>query len=72
MLFIVSDAGMPCVSDPGATLVDYCIKNEIPYDVLPGANAILTAYAMSGFSSTTFSFYGFLDHKGASRASKLR
>ncbi|MCT7602624.1 16S rRNA (cytidine(1402)-2'-O)-methyltransferase [Aliarcobacter butzleri] len=67
----VSDAGMPCVSDPGATLVDFCIKNQIPYDVLPGANAILTAYAMSGFTQTTFSFYGFLDHKGASRASKL-
>ena len=67
----VSDAGMPCVSDPGASLVDYCIKNDIAYDVLPGANAILTAYAMSGFSHTTFSFYGFLDHKGASRASKL-
>ena len=67
----VSDAGMPCVSDPGATLVDYCIKNDIKYDVLPGANAVLTAYAMSGFTHTTFSFYGFLDHKGASRASKL-
>jgi 16S rRNA (cytidine1402-2'-O)-methyltransferase len=67
----VSDAGMPCVSDPGATLVDYCIKNDIKYDVLPGANAVLTAYAMSGFVSTTFSFHGFLDHKGASRASKL-
>ena len=67
----VSDAGMPCVSDPGASLVDYCIKNDIPYDVLPGANAILTAYAMSGFTATTFSFYGFLDHKGVSRASKL-
>ncbi len=36
----VSDAGMPCVSDPGATLVDYCIKNQIPYDVLPGLDAI--------------------------------
>jgi 16S rRNA (cytidine1402-2'-O)-methyltransferase len=67
----VSDAGMPCVSDPGASLVDYCIKNDIEYDVLPGANAVLTAYAMSGFTHTTFSFYGFLDHKGASRASKL-
>jgi len=67
----VSDAGMPCVSDPGATLVDYCIKNDIEYDVLPGANAVLTAYAMSGFPHTTFSFYGFLDHKGATRAQKL-
>ena len=67
----VSDAGMPCVSDPGASLVEFCIQNKIAYDVLPGANAILTAYAMSGFSHTTFSFYGFLDHKGVSRASKL-
>ena len=62
----VSDAGMPCVSDPGATLVDYCIQNNIKYDVLPGANAVLTAYAMSGFTHTTFSFHGFLDHKLAS------
>ena len=67
----VSDAGMPCVSDPGATLVDYCIQNDIKYDVLPGANAVLTAYAMSGFTHTTFSFHGFLDHKGKTRASKL-
>ncbi|OCL97303.1 16S rRNA (cytidine(1402)-2'-O)-methyltransferase [Arcobacter porcinus] len=66
-----SDAGMPCVSDPGASLVDWCIKNSVSYDVLPGANAILTAYAMSGFSSTEFTFFGFLDHKGVSRASKL-
>jgi 16S rRNA (cytidine1402-2'-O)-methyltransferase len=67
----VSDAGMPCFSDPGATLVEYCINNDIQYDVLPGANAVLTAYAMSGFTNTTFSFHGFLDHKGASRAAKL-
>ena len=66
-----SDAGMPCISDPGASLVDWCIQNEVPYDVIPGANAILTAFAMSGFSSTEFTFFGFLDHKGASRASKL-
>lgn len=66
-----SDAGMPCISDPGALLVDWCIKNEIQYDVIPGANAILTAFAMSGFNYTEFTFFGFLDHKGASRASKL-
>lgn len=67
----VSDAGMPCVSDPGATLVDYCINNGIEYDVLPGANAVLTAYAMSGFVNTTFAFHGFLAHKGSERSSKL-
>lgn len=67
----VSDAGMPCISDPGAALVEYCIENEIQYDVIPGANAVLTAYAMSGFLDTEFSFYGFLAHKGTQRSSKL-
>jgi len=65
----VSDAGMPCVSDPGATLVEFCIKNDIKYDVLPGANAILTAYALSGFDYAQFSFFGFLPHKGKERLS---
>ncbi|RXJ86053.1 16S rRNA (cytidine(1402)-2'-O)-methyltransferase [Arcobacter sp. CECT 8985] len=68
----VSDAGMPCVSDPGATLVDFCIKNDIKYDVIPGANAVLTAYAMSGFTYNTFTFHGFLPHKGADRTNKLK
>jgi 16S rRNA (cytidine1402-2'-O)-methyltransferase len=63
----VSDAGMPCVSDPGATLVEFCIQNGIAYDVLPGANAILTAYALSGFDYAQFSFFGFLPHKGKER-----
>ena len=67
-----SDAGMPCVSDPGAFLVQYCIENQIPYDVLPGANAILTAYALSGFAYTEFTFYGFLPHKGKDRTNKLQ
>ncbi len=66
-----SDAGMPGVCDPGALLVDWCIKNEVSYDVIAGANAVITAYAMSGFNSSEFTFFGFLDHKGASRASKL-
>lgn len=67
----VSDAGMPCVSDPGASLVQYCIENNLVYDVLPGANAVLTAFAMSGFSNTEFTFFGFLAHKGKERANKL-
>lgn len=63
----VSDAGMPCISDPGATLVEFCIQNDIAYEVLPGANAILTAYALSGFDYAQFSFFGFLPHKGKER-----
>lgn len=66
-----SDAGMPCVSDPGASLVQFCIENKIDYDVIPGANAVLTAFAMSGFEATEFTFYGFLAHKGKERTQKL-
>ena len=68
----VSDAGMPCVSDPGASIVQYAIENGIKYDVIPGANAVLTAFAMSGFPQTEFTFFGFLDHKGTSRKEKLQ
>ena len=68
----VSDAGMPCISDPGAFLVNFCIKNDIKYDVLPGANALLTAYAMSGFEKKEFTFFGFLPHKGKDRQNQLQ
>lgn len=67
----VSDAGMPGISDPGQVLVDYCIKNNIEYDILPGANAVLTAFVASGFVQTQMLFFGFLDHKGTSREAGL-
>ncbi|MEA1917443.1 MAG: 16S rRNA (cytidine(1402)-2'-O)-methyltransferase [Campylobacterota bacterium] len=67
----LSDAGMPCVSDPGQLLVKHCIQNGIEYDVLPGANALLTAFVASGMSDTSFMFYGFLPHKGSQRAKAL-
>lgn len=67
----VSDAGMPAISDPGAILVDFCIKNKIDYEVLAGANALLVAYAMSGFLDKEFQFYAFLPHKGSERSKKL-
>jgi 16S rRNA (cytidine1402-2'-O)-methyltransferase len=67
----VSDAGMPGISDPAQLLVDYCIKNSIKYDVLPGANALLSAFVASGFVTTQFLFFGFLPHKGKDRSSAL-
>jgi len=66
-----SDAGMPGVSDPGQVLVSYCLENGLKYDVLPGANAVLTAFVASGFCETKMLFFGFLDHKGASRSEGL-
>jgi 16S rRNA (cytidine1402-2'-O)-methyltransferase len=68
----VSDAGMPCISDPGATLVEFCQQNNILYDVLPGSNAVLSAFAMSGFLQKEFCFYGFLEHKGKQRKNTLK
>lgn len=67
----VSDAGMPVISDPGQILVVYCQENKISYDVLPGANAALTAYVASGFMGGEFVFLGFLPHRGKERKAKL-
>ena len=68
----VSDAGMPGISDPGMKLVAYAQRHGIEYDVLPGANAVLTAFAASGFDATQFLFFGFLPHKGKERESSLQ
>ncbi len=62
---LVSDAGTPTISDPGVLLVDR-VRNELP-DVkviaLPGASALTTALSVSGISSSSFTFYGFMPHK---------
>lgn len=63
----LSDAGMPCVNDPGALLVKYAMENNIDYDVLPGSNASILAYCMSGIIDDGFMFGGFLPHKQQAR-----
>ncbi|MEA2048774.1 MAG: 16S rRNA (cytidine(1402)-2'-O)-methyltransferase [Campylobacterota bacterium] len=67
----VSDAGMPVISDPGQLLVAYCQEKNLDYDVLPGASAVTTAYAASGFEEGKFLFYAFLPHKGKERSIAL-
>jgi len=67
----VSDAGMPVISDPGQLLVAYAQEHDIVYDVLPGASAVTTAYAASGFEEGKFLFYAFLPHKGKERSAAL-
>lgn len=59
---LVSDAGMPCISDPGSILVNKLMENEIEYTVIPGANAALSAIALSG-TDGVFTFLGFLPDK---------
>ncbi len=67
----MSDAGMPGISDPGQLLVEYCQKEKIEYDVLPGASAAPLVYAASGFKSGKFYFYGFLPNRGKERKEEL-
>ena len=67
----MSDAGMPCISDPGAVLVDFAIKNQIDYEVIPGANALLCAFASSGFKQKEFTFFAFLSNKGKNREKEI-
>lgn len=70
-IVFMSDAGMPCVSDPGMSLVAYAIKNKIPYDVLPGASAGISAYCSCGFDTEGFLFAGFLPHKQKDRRERI-
>jgi 16S rRNA (cytidine1402-2'-O)-methyltransferase len=61
---LVSDAGTPSVSDPGAILVNECLANEIDIFPIPGASAVSTAISISGFNEKYF-FYGFLPEKNS-------
>jgi 16S rRNA (cytidine1402-2'-O)-methyltransferase len=68
---IVTDAGMPCVSDPGEGLVDLCHGAGIPVRVVPGPTAALSALAASGLPTGRFAFEGFLSVKPSSRRQRL-
>ena len=57
---VVTDAGMPCISDPGALLVQRCIAEGIPMQVVPGPSAVISALAVSGQDTGRFCFEGFL------------
>lgn len=57
---VVTDAGMPCISDPGAILVQNCIAENISMQVVPGPSAVISALAISGQDTTRFCFEGFL------------
>lgn len=67
----VSDAGMPAVSDPGERLIKTFIQHSVPFEVQPGANAMLTAWVMSGLSTRKMYFCGFLPRSGAERAKEI-
>lgn len=68
---LVSDAGMPTVSDPGQRLVHAVVKAGLLVEVIPGPSAVLTALAGSGLPTMPFYFGGFLAHKKGARGTEL-
>ena len=68
---LVSDAGMPAISDPGEDLVDLCHKNGIKVESVPGPSAVVTALALSGLPTGRFCFEGFLSVTKTSRKKHL-
>lgn len=69
---LITDAGMPGLSDPGARLIRACIEKGLDYTIIPGVSAILTALVGSGFALDRFCFHGFLPVKSGGRERELR
>lgn len=69
---LVTDAGMPAVSDPGETLIAACAAEQIPVFVVPGPTAVISALAVSGLPTGRFTFEGFLSMNKRSRSEHLR
>ncbi|MBQ8615598.1 MAG: 16S rRNA (cytidine(1402)-2'-O)-methyltransferase [Clostridia bacterium] len=68
---VISDAGMPVISDPGNILAKKLIENDLKFTIIPGANAGLSALVLSGFDATKFAFFGFLSEKNKDLKSQL-
>ena len=68
---VVSDAGMPTVSDPGYRVVAAAVEAGLPVSVVPGPSAVLVALALSGLPTDRFCFEGFLPRKGGERRRRL-
>ncbi len=68
---IVTDAGMPCISDPGEDLVRLCAENNIDVRVVPGPSAAISALALSGLNTSKFVFEGFLTTNKTGRKENL-
>lgn len=69
---VVSDAGMPCISDPGADLIALCTENGISSEVVPGPTAVASAVALSNLPSARFAFEGFLSVTKKQRYAHLK
>lgn len=64
---LISDAGMPLISDPGYRLLQACLAQAIPITIIPGASAVVAALAVAGLPPLPYYFSGFLPQKGAQK-----
>lgn len=71
IIALVSDAGMPGISDPGHRLIAACIEEGIPIEPLPGPSSLITALVVSGLPTDSFVFQGFLPRKKGERIALL-
>ncbi|MGF3056749.1 16S rRNA (cytidine(1402)-2'-O)-methyltransferase [Microbacterium sp. YY-01] len=71
-IVVLSDAGMPTVSDPGYALVTAAVQLGVTVTAIPGPSAVITALAVSGLATDRFSFDGFVPRKAGDRASMLK
>jgi 16S rRNA (cytidine1402-2'-O)-methyltransferase len=69
---VISDAGMPTISDPGQRLLQRLLAHNIPYEIIPGPSSIITALVGSGLPTHSFSFRGFLPPKKGARERELQ
>lgn len=69
---VISDAGMPVISDPGNILAQKLVENNIKFTVVPGANAGLSALVLSGFDASHFAFFGFLSERNKELKQQLK
>jgi 16S rRNA (cytidine1402-2'-O)-methyltransferase len=69
---LITDAGLPGISDPGFRMIRECVRRDLPFSVVPGASSVLTALIGSGFPADKFFFGGFLPPKSGGRARELQ
>ena len=69
---LISDAGLPCLADPGSPLVALASKKGIVVEAIPGPNSIMMALQLSGFSGQAFTFHGYFPREEKDLAAKIR
>ena len=69
---LISDAGMPTISDPGSLLIQIAAKEGVDILVIPGPSSVISSYSLSGFLHNEFTFFGFLEKRGVDRQKQIK